>query len=206
MVERLFEGQVAEFELTLDQMKCLASSSRSEVYWNFTPDQPRSISEIAAEIGRSAAAVTYHVNELVRVGILIAVGERKRRSRTEKLYVLGARNFVTKSIGFSPEYDALILEGYNALLRLMSRERDLYQQAFLDFAELRGLSTWRRQSVKVAPEKAKAFVEKIRLELREFASTPPDDDGVRVAFSFFAVPSLGETRQRLKKSRKVLSK
>jgi predicted ArsR family transcriptional regulator len=202
----LFEGQVLEAKLTRDQLACLASASRAEVYWNFTPSEPQSISDIAKQIGRSAAAVTYHVNELVRVGILIAVSERKRRSRTEKLYVLQARNFVTKSIGFSPEYDGLILDGYNALLRLMSRERDLYQKAFIEFEDLRGLSTWRRQSVKVSHDKAKEFMERIRLELREFAASPTEDDGVHVAFSFFAIPTLGETRPRLKKSRTKLSK
>lgn len=46
-----------------------------------------SVSDIAKEIGKSAQTVRYHVNALIELDLILVVDERKRRSRTENLYV-----------------------------------------------------------------------------------------------------------------------
>lgn len=198
----LFEGQVHEAKLTEEQMACLASPARAEVYWNCSTRVPRSIAEIAQSIGHSAAGVTYHVNELVRVGLLLAVDERKRRSRVEKLYVLAARKgFVAEPVGTSPQYDRLLLDGFNALLKLMSREREMYQAVQLADPSFPAVSAWRRQSIQLEPERIQAFNAKIIQLMRDFAAEKADEAGIRITYSYFCHPTLGESRKRLKQTK-----
>ncbi len=198
----LFPGQVPFATMSLDQVECLASASRAEVYWNCSPVVPRSIAEIARGVQRSASATTYHVNELVRVGLLIPVGEQRSGARTEKLYVIAARRgFLTKGFDAEPEYREKVLEGYAALLRLMLRERQSLTEATLTQPELGRLSTWRRYNVVVSPEVAEDFIRRMIETFREFAKEPPVEHGTRIAYSFFVTPTLGETKSARKKKR-----
>lgn len=195
MDQELFPGQVPHATMTLEQVECLASASRAEVYWNCSPMVPRSIAEIAKNVQRSASATTYHVNELVRVGLLVAVAEQKKHARVEKLYVIAARRgFLTAGFTASPEYREKVFEGYAALLRLMLRERDSLSKAVDKRPELASVSTWRRYSVTTDYETAKKFQAETIERFREFARSPTNPDGVRIAYSFFMTPTLGETK------------
>ena len=87
---RPYEGQVDQQFLTLDQVKALASPMRAMVFWTMRWNLPKSATDVAEEIGKSAATVRYHIASLAEVGLILAVDTRKKRSRTEALYVLRA--------------------------------------------------------------------------------------------------------------------
>ncbi|HLO99686.1 MAG TPA: helix-turn-helix domain-containing protein, partial [Fimbriimonas sp.] len=86
----LFPGQVERIDLTIEQVRVLSSEIRNEVFYSYQKREPRSVAEVANGLGKSAQTVHYHTNELADAGLLIAVEERKVRSRTEKLYVHAA--------------------------------------------------------------------------------------------------------------------
>jgi predicted ArsR family transcriptional regulator len=81
-----FKGQVELLELNLKQLQALASFACSEVYAGLSTSEGRSIREVAELLGKSPAAVNEQMAKLVKVGLAIQVGTRKRRSRTEALY------------------------------------------------------------------------------------------------------------------------
>lgn len=196
MNEELFPGQTMTGEMNLEQLSCLASAARVEVFWSISGTIPRSIAEIAKMIGKSASGTTYHMIELLRVGLIVPAGERKRRSRTETLYVLAARKgFITNVAGGSEEYRQRSFEGYAGLLRLMLRERKELMRAFGEDPSLQRFSTWRRWTIKVNAERAQAFHEEMIGKFRELAFSEPDPDGLTVAISFFMNPTLLETRK-----------
>ena len=200
MQKPLFPGQKPSTRMTLEQVGCLTSVARVEVYWNCSTSTPRSIAEIAQIINRSASATTYHVNELLRVGLLMVVGERKKRSRVEKLYVIAARpGFVTGGLDALPEYREKVLESYACLLRLMLRERQAYNMRSQDQPGLLSFSTYRRYQVRVSEERSLEFKERTTNLLREFAAEPSDPDGMNMSISFFMSPSLGEMKPPRKK-------
>ncbi len=207
MDHELFPGQVMVADMSMEQLECLASAARVEVFWNFSGTIPRSIAEVAATIGKSASGTTYHVIELVRVGLLIPAGERKKRSRTETLYVHGSRKgFITKGAQATEEYRTLALEGYAGILRLMLRERTELSRAFGIDAEFERYSTVRRWTAKVSAERAEAFRTEMIDRFREFAFAPPEESGKLVAISFFMTPTLAETRKITAKGSKQSKK
>jgi hypothetical protein len=83
----LWPGQVDRAIFTLAQVRALSSVVRSEVFWAFSAFEPRSTNEVATAIRRTSPTVRYHVNELLKADMLIAVETRKKRSRIEEAYV-----------------------------------------------------------------------------------------------------------------------
>lgn len=196
MNPELFPGQVLVAETTYEQLACLASPARNEVFWNVSGVFPRSIAEIATMLGKSASGVTYHIMELAKVGLVIPAGERKKRSRTETLYVWGSRRgFMTRGADAPKEYRELSLHTVEGMLRLAMRERAEVTRSY-DFSdELSPFSTARRLSTKLTPERAEAFKNKMVEQIREFVYAGHDPDGVTVSIMFVMNPSLQESRR-----------
>ncbi len=196
MSEILRPGQVETAQLTLEQVACLASPARGEVFFHFSGLVPRSIAEIAEMVGRSASATTYHVAELVQVGLLVPAGERKKRSRTETLYVMSSRKgYLTEGASASPEYRKHVLAHRAAILRLVQREREAVEEAFAVDPSLEAFSNFRRYMVKLSPERADAVKKIVIEQLRSVAYGDPDLDGIMTTFTFTMSPSLAESRK-----------
>jgi hypothetical protein len=197
-----FPGQVAQIDYTLEHAECLASAPRADVFYAFSCDEPCSIAEVAAGLGKSANATTYHVNALVEVGLLIAAGERRRRSRTEKLYVHAARLFVSQGATGSKEYREKAVEAFAATARSMIRQREAVNETFDFDAAFVPFVMLGRFSQRASPERAKEFADRMVNLLREFSREAPDPDGVRINFLFNMSPTVGESRQALAKYKK----
>jgi hypothetical protein len=193
---------IPEF-MSLEQVECLASPQRAEVYWCFEAVTPKSIAEIAAETGSSASATTYHVNYLCKVNLLKPAGERKKRSRTEILYVLTSpTGFQSHGSSAPEEYRQRVLEGFAAIIRMMLREREELNKVYNVAPEMGAFSTVRRFIYRISPERAIAFKESITQQFRELNAEPPDPDGVKVAYSFFMNPVLSESKKILAEHKK----
>jgi hypothetical protein len=189
--------------MSLEQVECLASPQRAEVYWCFEAVTPKSIAEIAAETRSSASATTYHVNYLCKVNLLKPAGERKKRSRTEILYVLTSpTGFQSLGPSAPEEYRQRTLEGLAAILRMMLREREELTKVFGIAPEMADFSTFRRFIYRISPERAVAFKQTIIQQFRELNSEPPDPDGVKIAYSFIMNPVLSESKKILAEHKK----
>jgi hypothetical protein len=193
----LFPGQVLRAEFNMEHAECLASSPRSEVFWAFSCDEPHSIAEVAAGIGKSPNSTTYHVHALVEVGLLIVAGERRRRSRTEKLYVHSARSFLNLGPTASKEYRQKSLEAFAAMARSMVRERETLNATYDFDTSMSSFSNYRVFVQRVSAERAKEFGDRVALLMREFAREAPDEDGVRLNIVFHMSPTVAESRRAL---------
>lgn len=116
-------GQIEQGTFDLAQVRALSSVVRAEIYYTFNPDEPLSTADVARAVGRGAATVRYHVNELLKVDLLMPVETRKRHARTEDAYVHRFAIGLTSLPPWTPEYLAAINRGFEALVRKMIRER-----------------------------------------------------------------------------------
>lgn len=194
--------QVEKHIFTLEQAELLASAQKAEVFWSFSPTEPRSINQIAGALGKSASATTYHVHELEEAGMLIVAGERKKRSRMEKLYVHAARSFFGEGPTASKEYREKSVEAFAAMARLMVRERQMANETFDFDIGLSRFMAFGRFSQTVRAERAEEFGRKVLNLIREFAAEAHDEDGTRVSIVFNMTATLGESRKRLEELKK----
>jgi hypothetical protein len=74
-----------------DQLAALASPARQEVVDGMAAAGPCAVSELAAQLGRPADSLYYHVRKLESLGMLVRVGERMSGPRAEVVYDVPGR-------------------------------------------------------------------------------------------------------------------
>ncbi|QYK53120.1 MAG: helix-turn-helix transcriptional regulator [Fimbriimonadaceae bacterium] len=126
---KLYPGQVELLVFDNHQIRALASVACTEVFSTISAKEPISIREIAQELGKSPASVGEHVSTLLAVELIVPAGTRKRRSRTEALYIAKGRE--TKMVlrgkpwGIIMEY----LARFRGQMRMAERQFELTQKA-----------------------------------------------------------------------------
>lgn len=207
-----FPGQADKLVFSLEQIRTLTSSVRSEVFYSFSHHEPMSVADVARDLGKSAQTVHYHVNELVQAGLLIAVAERHRRSRIEKLYVQAALEvFSMNPAEASDEYRSLIIKGFNAITRAMARENAEGQKLIALDPQFNTLNAYRHSLVRVADfNKAKALKDKLYSVLQEISMNDDPNGKYTVRVSVNMSPNAATAREgratEAKKARKTKAK
>lgn len=199
-----FPGQEDELYFSLEQVKTLASAIRSEVFFSFTAFDPTSVADVARGLGKSAQTVHYHVNELLQAGLLIAVGERTKRSRTEKLYVHQAvLNYTRHPAEVNAEYRAEMTKSFNAITRSMARERAYAVQAVVNDPSLAVFVAYRQRLVRVSShEKALALRQHMHRCLEELEALHEPDGEFLVHCALYQAPTMSTSRAaRMKKGK-----
>lgn len=195
MERKEFPGQVERAEFDLAQVESLASPVRGEVFWAFTEGHPLSVSEVAAALGKSAQTVHYHVNELVRIGLLIAVDTRRQGARTEKLYVHSARIFVAQGALAPREYRDHAVRGFQAITRTMGRETEALHRAIDVDPSIADFGLYWRETVRLTPERAAELKKKLRDAVIEVLQYDAGEEGTRVTVSVYMAPTIQESRR-----------
>ena len=190
-----FPGQVERAEFDLAQVESLASPVRGEVFWAFTEAHPLSVAEVAAGLGKSAQTVHYHVNELVRIGLLIAVDTRRQGARTEKLFVHAAKVFVSQGALAPREYRDHAMRGFQAITRTMARENEALHRAIDVDPTIADLGLYWRETVRLSPERAAELKKKLRAAVSEALQYETGEDGTRVTVSVYMAPTIQESRR-----------
>jgi predicted ArsR family transcriptional regulator len=104
------------------QIRAVTPPLRAEILDHLLRSDGRSIAELAVLMGRRPNAIAYHVRCLATAGILLVVGHRRTRGRSEAIYRLRkARIGIATSAG-SPAHARLVVRGAAAALRLAERE------------------------------------------------------------------------------------
>jgi predicted ArsR family transcriptional regulator len=101
-------------------LQALASPVRQEIITAFA-DGPLTVKDLAQRLGRTRQALHYHVEQLVRAGILRAAGTRPAGRRQEALYEVTS-DTVSGAARRSRRELALAERAAGALLRLTERE------------------------------------------------------------------------------------
>lgn len=141
----LFPGQKDVVNISLDMMTVLASSATYEVFLCFSYVEPRSIPDVATELGKSQATIGSHVAKLMEHGLLVEAGLRKKRSRMERLFVWTGRGTYHDYTNQPIEYFKATSARTESLLRRYGRQYSLYmERVFLSEEEIhRGAMRWR---------------------------------------------------------------
>lgn len=199
-----FKGQVEVLELNLKQMQALTSFACTEVFTGLSPIEGRSIREVAELLGKSPASVNEQMAKLVKVGLAIKVGQRKRRSRTEALYATSAMTEKTVLAGKPWKFAQMFMKRFEGQMRLQVRQHNAAQEAmrrdrsFVTFMSSRG------RIAHLSPESALLVKQKVTellnlvAELDEGDADARETGGhVRVSVSVQILPSIPESKKVL---------
>lgn len=199
MSDKVFwPGQIPDQELTLEQLKVGTPSSRSDVFWAYRAEEPLSVTEASKIIGKSPQAVRYHTNELLKVGMLIVVGTRKRRSRTEELYVWKSVSIHTKSAPYSAEYSAVKRRGFQSQWRQLDRDRAATNAIENLDPSIGPLSDYTRVSVTLKKDDLLRFRQRAHELLAEFVALN-SEEGIRTSLLIFSCPVFGESEREYRR-------
>jgi DNA-binding Lrp family transcriptional regulator len=199
-----FKGQVELLELNLKQLEALASFACSEVYAGLSTSEGRSIREIAELLGKSPAAVNEQMAKLVKVGLALQVGTRKRRSRTEALYATSCMTEKTVLTGKPWKFAEAFMKRFEGQMRLMVRQHRAAQEAMRKDRSFIAFMTSRGRVAYLTPESTlrvkQKFTELLNL-VAELDETDPEVRAgaghVRVAISVQMLPSIPESKKVL---------
>lgn len=186
-----FPGQRELNILSAEHVKLLASPVKQLVYFAFTPYEPRSAADVAREIGKSAQSVRFHTNELLEHDLLLEVGTRKRRSRTESLYVWKGMATLDQGTDVDEEYNRHRTRGMHLETKKMVRETELYYRLIQKDPSLTSYGMWRKGHLRLAKADAQELRERLALLVQEFRNRNCEqpDEGAMVNVVVFMRPT-----------------
>jgi hypothetical protein len=201
-----FPNQVPIHLMTREQVLVLASAPCSEVFSMLGSAEALSAREVAAAIDRSPASVSEQIAKLVEVGLVIPAGTRKRRSRTEALFV--HKGVVTRFILKDQPKD--VLEAYQrrmaAHLRLAERRFSAFQDVFLHDQSYQDFLIYKTTTAQLSREGAlrvqlaiAEVLELIRSLDQPDAEARAQGDFIRLNFTALMLPTQQESARRMPK-------
>ena len=202
-MNRPFPEQIELVELSLEQIRVLSSSACSEVFSAFSPNEALSAREVGQEVGRSAAAVHEHVDKLLECDLIVAVGTRKRRSRTETLYV--HKGLITRFVIAKQDRESLeaYSDRFKAQMRLAERqfqgamEAVSVDRSIIDFLAYKWVTGYLNRESALRLKSAINEIQSLMEEVRELdPARRGEGDYVRVIFSSLLLPVAHESKKR----------
>lgn len=202
-MEPRFPGQVDVVKLSIEQIQALVSTACSEVFDALSPVDARSVREVAQDIDRSPASVGEQVAKLVEVGLVIQVGTRKRRSRTEALYANAGRltQFILKEQ--TPESIDQFRLRFKGQMRQAERQHDAFYDAMMLDQSFADFFIYKYHTLYVDRERAlrlKLAVSELQALVHELSETNVDvrsaGEFVRVQFTVMSLPAQQESKRR----------
>ena len=104
------------------QILCLVSARRHDLLDKLAAVGPLSIRELAPLVGASAASLYHHVGKLLKVGLVLQVGERTVKRKKEKVYgTLAPRMRLSRSYA-NPANRAVVDKLAAGLMRQIERD------------------------------------------------------------------------------------
>jgi predicted transcriptional regulator len=189
----LLPGQVELLLLEPEHLQVLSSAVSSEVFAALDSRRALSVREVARDLGKSTSAVGEQVAKLVAAGLVVPAGTRKRRSRTEALYV--HKGVITRFLlkDQPPETIEAYIARFNALMRQAARQHATAQWAIHRDPSLFDYFAFKQHSAFLTPEGAlrvRAAIDEL-MELIGALSQPAasEEQVVRVSFNAMLFPS-----------------
>lgn len=202
-----FPGQTALLYFNRDQLEVLSSVACNEVFNSMLPTEARSIRESAQDLGKSPASVGEHVASLLDVGLVIKAGSRKRRSRTEQLYIHKSYNNRIEMTGQEQDVLELFIKQFRGEMRACERQLEAYVRIRSVDESIRifGMHEW--SSVFLTPEnslKVKEAIQDVHDLMTRLAESDAEkrEDGehIRIKLSSVMFPTASESKRLLDES------
>lgn len=202
-------GQVPILYLTHDQIRTLASVACNEVFSALSGKEPRSARQVADEIDRSPASVSEQIAKLLDSGLVIPAGTRKRRSRTEALYVHAGLVTRMNLQGQSAEVLADYHRRFSGQMREAERQHEAFQAAFLQdptFQDFIVYKTYTAYLDRASALRLQLAVTEVLDLIKSMDETDPEvrakGEYVRVRLTNILLPSTQESKRRTREEEK----
>ncbi|MBX3119055.1 MAG: helix-turn-helix transcriptional regulator [Fimbriimonadaceae bacterium] len=178
----------------MDQVKVLASAVRNRVYWSFTAEEPISASDVSRDLGKSAQTIHYHVNELLRVGLIIPVSTRKRHARLEKLFVRTGVQVRDMGEDGTPEYNFYRQKAFAAMMRTITRESAMMYELMEHEKSVHDFSAYLRVVKRLSRSQADSFRKRMADLLIEISQSKASPEEPQVHVVMCMRPSTAQSR------------
>jgi len=197
----LWPGQVEELFFDLEQVRTLCSPIRSLVFWSLDSYEAKSATDLCAEIGRTAQTVRYHLAALLKLDLILPMGTRRRRSRTETLYVRKARRSFTRSDG-TEAYNRCIVRSLKLETQKLARETAYFYGWREHDPKSAVFSGYRQFHMRLTAERAQKLKDDLRdiLFAASFDQVAPEEGGTEIHAFTMVVPTLFQTRSWAKEA------
>ncbi len=161
--------------LSVEQLKCLASPARNEVYIALRSLGRASAREIAERLGRKPASIHYHVEALLSVGLITEVERRAGARRPEAVFEPTLANARLPETS-DPEISGLARRAVLARMRQSMRE---FERAAIERRSPRAIVS---ATFRLKPEDVAIF-ESMLEAAAQFASRARSDEGMPLLWS-----------------------
>ncbi len=203
-MSKLAVNQIQLLTMTAEHLQVLASSACSEVYTTLLATESFSIREVARELNRTPASVGEHISKLLDVGLIIPAGTRKRRSRTETLFIHKA---ITTRFPFenqSPESMTHYHDRFKSYMRSAERQLGAAISVFLKDETYFDFVTYKWHTGYLTREnalKVKDAIMEVQDLFDELQETNPENRSpethIRLNLTEFLMPTQRESENRL---------
>jgi len=134
------------------------------------------------------------MNALLEMGLVLVVGTRKQRSRTEQLYVRSAWRALVQSIGVDAEYNTYKARAFKLDAMRRIRETAHFYGWLEDHPDAADFGTQRKYNLRLSRERSIRLKTELLQLLRDAAEdqTSAEDGGVLVNAFIYMRPTLGQ--------------
>lgn len=154
-----------------------------------------SASDVAADIGKSAQTVHYHVNVLVDVGLSLPVAERKRHARTERLFFRAGKIVVGAGNSTSPEFNHFRQKAFAAMMRIVTRESAMLHEMLQHDVSVGDFALYQRCVKRMSRTHALEFNRRIVALMTEIENHRPELDDPQVHVVMCMRPTMAQSRR-----------
>ncbi|MBX3117544.1 MAG: helix-turn-helix transcriptional regulator [Fimbriimonadaceae bacterium] len=182
--------------LTAEQVRCLATPARNEVYQRLRAIQPASVADVAASLGRSVELVHYHARSLVKCGLIAEVEKRPSGRRPEAVY--SAVHGPVQLPEPSPDTDDVVREMVVGGLRLTARQYERASIASASDPEIRNSMHVLRAIVRLNNDDFEEFTEMLE-RVGEFLKEKQSPEGKSITWSSAVYPNLPAKKSKARK-------
>jgi DNA-binding transcriptional ArsR family regulator len=178
---------MSKITLNAEQLACLASPARNEVFMQLRTLGKGSAGDIAKAIGKKPEAIHYHVKALVVAGLAKVAYHRPSPKKPESVYEPVGKSLELPKADAGPEIAALARKAVRAGLAATARGYLKAAELAESDAEVRSRMHLLKVNVRLSPEDAKEFLRLIE-EANKFASARRAEDGIRLVWSSAVYP------------------
>jgi DNA-binding transcriptional ArsR family regulator len=173
--------------LTTEQLKCLASPIRNDVFTTLRSLKRASVGEIALSLGKSAETIHYHVRALEGANLIEQVAKRKTERRPEAIYSSTADTYRLPRPDENARAIELTRKATVTGLRRVTAGFEAAAKAAEDDPSLYGNLHNLRMTTRLKPEDIKALMDLLE-GVAEFSAEHESEDGVRLVWSSVVYP------------------
>lgn len=174
--------------LTAEELACLASPARNEVFMQLRTLGQASIGDVARVMGRKPETVHYHVKALLAAGLVREAFRRPGIKKPEAVYESVGAKYRLPSPAKDAQIAGLIRKSVAAGLRQTTRGFLAAAKAAETSPETQKLLDVVRLNARLSPEDARELMRRIG-EVVKFADEHRQEDGVRLVWSSLLYPA-----------------